>query len=126
MCINNSYGSKIQGLHILEGSTVIAHASIASVDTLDTTKLWHLRLGHVSEKGFVELAKLGFLENEKLNKLDFCDNCTLGKQHKVKFGVGVHKSSRPFEDVHSDLWDPASVKTHGGGSYFMSIIDDYS
>ena len=36
----------------------------------------------------VELAKQGLLGNEKLNKLDFCDNCTLGKQHKVKFGVG--------------------------------------
>jgi len=45
----------------------------------------------------VELAKQGLLGNEKLNKLDFCDNCTLGKQHKVKFEVGVHKSSRPFE-----------------------------
>jgi len=44
----------------------------------------------------------------------------------VKFGVGVHKSSRPFEYVHSNLWGPSSVKTHGGGSYLMSIIDDYS
>ena len=119
-------GSKIHGLYILDGSTVIGHASVASVDTLDITKLWHLRLGHVSERGLVELAKQGLLGNEKLNKLDFCDNCTLGKQHKVKFGVGVHKSSRPFEYVHSDLWGPASVKTHGGGSYFMSIIDDFS
>jgi len=116
-------GSKIHGLYILEGSTIIAHASVASVDTLDITKLWHLRLGHVNERGLVELAKQGLLDNEKLNKLDFCDNCMLGKQHKVKLGVGVHKSSRPFEYVHSD---PASVKTHGGGSYFMSIIDDYS
>lgn len=32
-------GSKIHGLYILEGSTVIAHASVASVDTLDITKL---------------------------------------------------------------------------------------
>jgi len=119
-------GSKIHGLYILEGSIVIDHASVASVDTLDIIKLWHLRLGHVSERGLVELAKQGLLGNEILNKLDFCDNCTLGKQHKVKFGVGVHKSSRPFEYVHSDLWGPASVKTHGGGSYFMSIIDDYS
>ena len=85
-----------------------------------------MRLGHVSERGLVELAKQGLLGKEKLNKLDFCDNCTLGKQHKVKFGVGVHKSSRPFEYVHSDLWGPASVSTHGGGSYFLSIIDDYS
>jgi len=80
--------SKIHGLYILEGSTVIAHASVSSVDTLDITKLWHLRLGHVSERGLVELAKQGFLGNEKLNKLDLCDNCTLGKQHKVKFWGG--------------------------------------
>jgi len=119
-------GSKIQGLYILEGSTVISHASVASVDTLDITKSWHLRLGHVSRRGLIELAKQGLLGNEKLNKLDLCDNCTLGKQHKVKFGVGVHKSSRSFEYVHLDLWGPTSVKTHGGGSYFMSIIDDYS
>ena len=114
-------GSKIYGLYILEGSTVIAHASVASVNTLDKPKLWHLRLGHFSERGLVELAKQGLLGNEKLNKVDFCDNCTLSKQHKVKFGVGVHKSSRPFEYVHSDLWGPSSVKTHGGGSYFMYI-----
>jgi len=119
-------GSKIHGLYILEGSTVIAHTPIASVNNLDITKLWHLRLGHVSERGLVELAKQGLLGNEKLNKLDLCDNCTLGKQHKVKFGVGVHKSSRPFEYVHSDLWGPASIKIHERGSYFMSIIDDYS
>jgi len=40
--------------------------------------------------------------------------------------VGVHKSSRPFEYVHSDLWGPASVKTHGGCSYFIPFIDGYS
>jgi len=44
----------------------------------------------------------------------------------VKFGVGVRKSIRPFEYVHPDIWGPTSVKTHGGGSYFLSIIDDYS
>jgi len=67
--------SKIHGLYILEGFIVIAHASVASVDILDITKLWHLRLGHASERGLVELAKQGLLGNEKLNKLYFCDNC---------------------------------------------------
>ncbi|PNX68564.1 putative gag-pol polyprotein, partial [Trifolium pratense] len=73
--------------------------------------------GHVSERGLVELAKQGLLGKEKLNKLDFCDNCTLGKQHKVKFGVRVHKSTRPFEYVRSDLWSPSSVSTHGGEQF---------
>jgi hypothetical protein len=108
-------------LCILEGSTIIAHESVASVDTLNITKLWYLRLGHVSERSIVELAKQGLLGSEKLNKLEFYDNCTLVKQHKVNFGVGMHNSSRPFEYVHSDLWGPASVTTHMGVHIFLLL-----
>ena len=63
---------------------------------------------------------------DKLDKLEFCEHCILGKQHKVNFGSGMHHSSRPFEYVHSDLSGPSKTLTHGGGSYFLSIIDDYS
>ena len=28
--------------------------------------------------------------------------------------------------MHSDLWGPSKTLTHWGGSYFLSIIDDYS
>ena len=58
-----------------------------------------------------------------MDKVEFCDHCILGKQHKVKFGSGMHNSSKPFEYVHSDLWGPSKTLTHGGGSYFLSIID---
>ena len=40
-------------LYILDGSIVIAHAHVASQTLQDKTKLWLLRLGHVSERGFV-------------------------------------------------------------------------
>ena len=59
-----------------------------------------MRLGHVSERGLVELAKQGLLGKEKLDKLEFCEHCILGKQHRVKFGSDMHSSSRPFEYVH--------------------------
>jgi hypothetical protein len=49
------------------------------------------------------------LRQEKLNKLEFSDNCTLGKQHKVKFRVTVHNSSRLFEYVFLNLWGPVSI-----------------
>nr|KYP64657.1 Retrovirus-related Pol polyprotein from transposon TNT 1-94 [Cajanus cajan] len=101
---------KNNGLFVLDGSTVMAHASIARND-IDKTKLWHLRLGHVSERGLIEL---------------FCEHCVLGKSHKVKFGTGIHVSSRPFEYVHADLWGPSRVKTPGGGSYFLTIVDDFT
>ena len=28
--------------------------------------------------------------------------------------------------MHADVWGPASVTTHGGCSYFLSIFDDFS
>ena len=56
----------------------------------------------------------------------FCDYCILGKAKRANFGIGLHATGRPFEYVHFDLWDPARTMTHGGCSYFLSIIDDYS
>ena len=44
----------------------------------------------------------------------------------MKFRTGVHTSQKPFEYAHSDLWGPARTMTHGGGQYFLTIIDDYS
>jgi len=53
-------GSKMNSLYILYGSIVIGNASIASVVPHNNSELWHLRLGNVSERGLVELAKRRF------------------------------------------------------------------
>ncbi|WJX45134.1 E3 ubiquitin-protein ligase upl4 [Trifolium repens] len=116
--LGNDKACKVQGYNtrIERGVMRISHGALVIAKGSKMNGLYILE-GHVSERGLVELAKQGLLGKEKLNKLDFCDNCTLGKQHKVKFGVGVHKSSRSFEYVHSDLWGPASVSTHGGEQF---------
>lgn len=51
----------------------------------------------------VELKKQNLLNCGKVDKLEFCDHCILGKSHRLKFGTGMHVSSRPFEYVHSNL-----------------------
>jgi len=109
-----------------EGSTIIGHASVASNTLINKTKLWHLRFGHVSENGLHELEKQNLLGGDKLDKLEFYDHCVLGKSHRISFRTGIHVSSRPFEYVHADLWGSSRVKTHGGSSYFLTIIDDFS
>ncbi|XP_027355307.1 uncharacterized protein LOC113865129 [Abrus precatorius] len=90
-------------LFILDYFVVTAHVSLASNTLFDKTKLWHLRLGHVSENDLVELEKQNLLNGDKLDKLDFCDHCVLEKSQMVRFGTGTHVSTRPFEYVHSDL-----------------------
>ncbi|XP_047177902.1 uncharacterized mitochondrial protein AtMg00300-like [Vigna umbellata] len=109
-------GRKSNGLYILEGSTVIAHASGASQTIEDKTRLWHLRMSHISEKDLKELEKQNRLMRDKLQKMDFYDHCVLGKSHKVKFGTDKHTSTRPFEYAHADLWGSSRTQNHGGGT----------
>ncbi|KAL0431249.1 UNVERIFIED_CONTAM: Retrovirus-related Pol polyprotein from transposon TNT 1-94 [Sesamum radiatum] len=94
-----------------------------------TSDLWHKRLGHISVKGLDLLHKQGMLK-EKCDDISFCDDCILGKHHKVQFpSSSSHKptsSSCILDYVHADVWGHANVPTHGGNRYFLSIIDNYS
>uniref|UniRef100_A0A803QBY2 Retrovirus-related Pol polyprotein from transposon TNT 1-94 n=1 Tax=Cannabis sativa TaxID=3483 RepID=A0A803QBY2_CANSA len=49
-----------------------------------STKLWHLRLGHVSQRGMDELNRQGVFKGGLKSKLEFCEECVLGKSCKDK------------------------------------------
>ena len=90
----------------------------------DDTKLWHMRLGHIGERGMLELHKRNLLKGVKTCKLDFCKYCVYGKQHKVSFKTGSHTSKGILDYIHSDVWGPVSVSSHSGAQYFVNFIDD--
>ncbi|GJU30342.1 retrovirus-related pol polyprotein from transposon TNT 1-94, partial [Tanacetum coccineum] len=83
-------------------------------------------LRHMSEAGLQVLEKQGLFGKKSLGKLDFCENCVLGKSLRVSFGVERHTTQRVIDYVHSDLWGPSQVESLGGKRYFLSIVDDYS
>ncbi|KAL4384756.1 hypothetical protein GQ457_15G014670 [Hibiscus cannabinus] len=88
-------------IYKLLGSTVVGGAnSVESCD--DDTKLWHMRLGRLSESGMVSLHKRNLLHGVKSCKLDFCKFCVLGKQTKVSFMTGKHKTEGILDYVHSN------------------------
>ena len=80
----------------------------------------------MSEKRLGELSKQNMLDSDQVSKIEFCENCVLGKQHRLSFSTAQHSTSEILEYVHSDLWGPAKVPTHGGNNYFLSLIDDFS
>lgn len=90
------------------------------------TRLWHLRLGHMSVKGLKELEKQGVLGKDKIDELDFCEDCVFGKSTRHSFKHLTSKSIGILDYIHSDLWGPAQTSSLGGNNYFLSIIDDYS
>ncbi|KAG8498113.1 hypothetical protein CXB51_007338 [Gossypium anomalum] len=60
-------------LYVLPSFIVIGDAAVASSSFSDDdiTKLWHMRLGHMSENDMVELSKRGLLDGQGICKLNF-------------------------------------------------------
>lgn len=119
-------GRKSNGVYPLEGNNVMNKKAYVSSKPINETEIWHKRLGHVSERGLQEQSKHGLLGKVKLEQLDFCEHCVLGKLCRVKFGTGKKTTKRTLDYVHSDLWGPSRITSHSGSRYFLSIIDYYS
>ncbi|KAG8492732.1 hypothetical protein CXB51_010465 [Gossypium anomalum] len=120
-------GIRKNNLYYYQGSTVIgAVAATSGNKELDSMQLWHMKLGHASEKSLQILANQGLLKGAKAYKLKFCEHCVLGKQKRVKFGIAIHKTKGILEYVHSDVWGPSKTPLLGGKHYFVTFVDDFS
>ncbi|KAI5322996.1 hypothetical protein L3X38_032068 [Prunus dulcis] len=82
-------------------------AMVVDDDQIDSSSLWHMRLGHVGNKALQGLIKQGVLKGAKSGKVEFCEHCILGKQTKVKFDTTIHQTEGILYYVHSDVWGPA-------------------
>ena len=107
------------------GTTIVGGATTVEPE-LDSSTLWHMRLGHMGERGMIKLHKRKILKGIKTCKLEFCKYCVFGKQNKVKFKIATHKIKRILDYVHIDVWGPIQTASLGGSVYFASFIDDYS
>ena len=92
----------------------------------DTTRFWHMGLGHAGERALQGLVKQGLLQGAKTCKLGFCEHCVFDKQTKVKFGTAIHRTQGTLDYVHSDVWGPTKVASLGGMHYFVTFVDDFS
>ena len=82
-------------LYFLQGSMVIGSASVSSEASganisSNSTKLWHMRLGHAEEKAIVVFYKQGLLKSANSCKIEFCKHRVLEKQTQVKFITIIH------------------------------------
>jgi hypothetical protein len=65
--------------------TTNSRDTIVVANTGSDTKLWHIRFGHMNEKGMKVLLSKGKLPELKSIEYDLCKGCILGKQKKVEF-----------------------------------------
>ena len=76
----------------LKRSNNIATKKFKSND-LNSTYLWHCRLGHINEKRISNLHQVGVLNSFDFESYDTCESCLLGKMTKDPF---TGHSERPM------------------------------
>ena len=121
-------GIRRNNLYLYQGSTAVGTAAaLSKVDKVaEMFRLWHMRLGHAGEKSLQTLAMQGLFKGAKTCKLDFCEQCVLGKQKRVKFGTAIHNTEGILDYIHTDVWRPTMTASLGGKHYFVTFVDDFS
>ena len=73
-------GSKKTSLYVLQGETITGSVTVScsKKTSSDLTRLWHMRLGRIGERGMILLSKRGLLDHKVAN-LEFCEHCVFGK-----------------------------------------------
>ena len=80
-----------RNIYKLIGTTIVGGAATVEHE-LDSTTLWHMRLGHMGERGMMKLHKRKLLKGIKTCKFELCKYCVFGKQNKVQFKTTTHKT----------------------------------
>ncbi|GJS66618.1 putative ribonuclease H-like domain-containing protein [Tanacetum coccineum] len=98
--------------------------------TIDESKLWHRRLGHVNFETMNKLVKGNLVRGLPSKIFDndhTCVACLKGKQHKVSCKAKLVSSiSQPLQMLHMDLFGPTSVKSINHKTYCLVVTDDFS
>ena len=96
-------GNKKNRVYVLDGEIIAGESGFSGSIKTDNTRLWHLRMGHISENGLKELEKQGVLGKDKIGSLGFCEDCVFGKSSRVSFKRSNQKSENVLDYIHSDL-----------------------
>ncbi|GKE33970.1 ribonuclease H-like domain-containing protein [Tanacetum coccineum] len=98
--------------------------------TIDESKLWHRRLGHVNFKIMNKLVKGNLvrgLPSKIFENEHTCVACQKGKQHKAYCKAKLVRSiSQPLQMLHMDLFGPTSVRSINHKTYCLVVTDDFS
>ncbi|KAH9699197.1 Integrase catalytic domain-containing protein [Citrus sinensis] len=112
-------------LFMLKGETLHEADACVTSNGEESTMMWHLKLGHMSEQGLKILSERKLLPGLKSVNLPFCEHCVTSKQHRLKFSRSIARSKCILNLIHSDVWESPDISM-GGTKYMVTFIDDYS
>ncbi|KAI5332974.1 hypothetical protein L3X38_023103 [Prunus dulcis] len=96
---------------------------------LQSTWIWHKRLGHLNFAGLKQLRDKEMVHGlpQLEEQSGVCERCQFGKQHRNAFPKDqAQRASKVLELVHVDLCGPMRNESVARNRYFMLIIDDFT
>lgn len=122
---------------IENGLNIIFDIEQASVNKVNSRckdfKLWHQRMGHMSDQKFNHILSKNLVEDPELIEgmvpsSELCEPCITAKQTRLPFNNVKDKSSisRPLQAISSDVCGPITPMTHSKKSYFVTFIDHFT
>ena len=95
----------------------------SSAYLLESSNVWHGRLGHVNFGTLHRLVNLNLLPKFQIDANYKCKTCVETKLTRKPFH-SIERSSDPLELIHSGVCDLKFVQTRRGRKYFVTFIDD--
>ena len=95
----------------------------SSAYMLESSNVWHGRLGHVNYDTLRRLINMECLPKFKIDPNHKCEICVESKITRTSF-QSIERNSEPLELIHSDICDLKFIQTRGGKKYFLTLIDD--
>jgi hypothetical protein len=119
-------GTKRKGLYYVDdvASGHVHQVQNHHVNIHKNIWLWHHRLGHASFGYLKKLFTSLFDEIPDPSYSLKCNVCILAKSHRTSYPVSLTKRTKPFELIHSDVWEPAPITTQSGIRWFIMFVDD--
>ncbi|GJW63074.1 pol polyprotein [Tanacetum coccineum] len=95
----------------------------SSAYLIESSNVWHARLGHVNFNSLRRLIKFNSIPNCHIDSKYKCETCVEAKLTRTSFKL-VKRTTEPLDMVHTDICDLKSLPTKGGNKYFINFIDD--
>ena len=93
------------------------------VYVLESSNLWHGRLGHVNYGSLKRLINLNHIPTFQIDIKHKYETCVEAKITRLYFQT-IEKDTKPLDMIHSDICDLKFATMRGGNKYFITFVDD--
>ncbi|GJT61741.1 retrovirus-related pol polyprotein from transposon TNT 1-94 [Tanacetum coccineum] len=87
----------------------------SSAYLIESSNVWHARLGHVNFNSMRRLIKFNSIPNCHIDSKYKCETCVEAKLTRTTF-KSVKRKTKPFDMIHTDICDLKSLSTKGGNN----------